>query len=80
LHVIIWNLDSTPEFFALTQKHAIQIAANFGWDKLPGWKNKNGRYDATRASLKITNEMKQYTVNTRTFKETVRCYYDLKTR
>jgi hypothetical protein len=79
LHVVIWNcLDPNPTFFALTQRHAMQLAASFEWDKLPGWRNKNGRYDATKATAKITNEIKRYCVNTNTFKEMVRKHYDLR--
>ncbi|MDP2816636.1 MAG: hypothetical protein Q8O19_08165 [Rectinemataceae bacterium] len=79
LHVILWNcLGVNPKYFALTQKHAMQLAVNFNWDKLPGWISKNGRYDATNASKPIVDEMMKYSVNTKTFKEIIRQYYNLK--
>jgi hypothetical protein len=79
LHVIIWNcLTSNPEFFALPQQKAMRIAQKFNWDKLPGWASKNGKYDATKATPQIINEMRNYSVTTKTFKEIVRQHYNLR--
>jgi hypothetical protein len=78
LHVIIWNcMGDDIEYFALTQKHAMELAVIFKWNDLPGWKSKHGRYDATKATPRIKAEMMQYKIETETFKERVRRYYNL---
>lgn len=78
LHIVLWNcLDTNPKYFALTQKHAMRLAEHFNWNKLSGWVNKKGRYDATTATPRIIDEMMQYIVTTKTFKETVKHYYNL---
>jgi hypothetical protein len=78
LHVVLWNCtNKEPSFFALTQKHSMHFAEMFGWDKLPGWINKKGRYDATKATTRIIDEMRQYRTITETFKNMVKRYYSL---
>jgi hypothetical protein len=78
LHVILWNCLATDiEYFALTQKLAMELAVFFKWNELPGWKKKKGRYDATTATKRIKIEMMKYKIDTTTFKERVKHYYNL---
>jgi hypothetical protein len=60
--VYVWNIRSGAEFYAMSWKDAVEIAASLGWTSTDSWTRdeQKGRYATSRPPDRVRNAVESY--------------------